>query len=43
MPRTLIECVRKVKKTVKPKRGQSRKSAAYGICMASTKQKPHKR
>lgn len=43
-PAKLERCVRKVKKTVKPrKKGQSKESAAFAICTKSTGQKAHKR
>lgn len=43
-PKKLESCVRKVSKTIKPrKKGQSKKSAAYAVCIKSTGLKPHKR
>lgn len=44
MPKKLMRCVRKVSKTIKPrKKGQSKKSAAYAVCIKSTGQQPHRR
>ena len=37
MPKKLVSCVRKVRKSGKSK------SAAFAICVKSTGQKPHKR
>ncbi len=42
-PAKLMRCVRKVKKTVKPRKGQSKESAAFAICVKATGQRPHKR
>jgi len=42
-PAKLMRCVRKVKKTVKPRKGQTKESAAFGICTKSTGQKAHQR
>jgi len=36
MPKKLESCVRKVSKTVKPRKGRSKKSSAYAICSKST-------
>lgn len=44
MPKKLMRCVRKVEKTIKPrKKGQTKRSAAFGVCVKSTGQKPHRR
>lgn len=39
-PKKLESCIRKVKKTIKPrKKGQSKRSAAYAVCTKSMKHK----
>ena len=44
MPKKLLRCVKKVSKTIKPrKEGQTKKSAAFAVCVKATKQRPHKR
>lgn len=44
MPKKLDRCVRKVSKTVKPrKKGQTKKNAAYAICVAAQKKTKTKR
>ena len=43
-PAKLERCVRKVKKTIKPRRkGQSKKSAAWAVCTKATQGGPSKR
>lgn len=43
-PKKLEKCLRSVEKTIKPrKKGQSKRSAAYAVCIKSTKQRPHRR
>jgi len=40
MPKKLERCIKKVSKTVKPrKKGQSKKSAATAVCVVATGQK----
>lgn len=41
-PAKLDRCVKKVKGTVKPRKGQSKESAAFAICVKSTGQKARK-
>lgn len=44
MPEKLKSCVRQVEKIIKPRRkGQSKESAAFAVCVKSTGQKPHKK
>ncbi len=43
MPKRLMRCVRKVVKKVKPRPGQTKKQAAFAICVASTGLKPEPR
>ena len=44
MPAKLERCVKKVEKTIKPRNPkQSKKSAAYAVCVKSTGLKPHKK
>ena len=38
-----MSCVSKVSKKVKPRKGQTKKSSAYGIYVKQTGLKPHKR
>ena len=38
-----MRCINKVKKTVKPRKGQTKEEAAWGICVKRTGQKPHKK
>jgi len=40
-PAKLTRCVRHVEKTVKPRKRQTKKQAAFGICVKSTGQKAH--
>jgi hypothetical protein len=43
MPKSVERCVKKVKKTVKPrKKGQTKKSAAFAVCTAAHKKKKAK-
>ncbi len=42
-PKEVESCVRKVSKTIKPKKkGQSKKSAAWAVCTAAHKRKKKK-
>lgn len=42
-PKKVESCVRKVSKTIKPrKKGQSKKSAAWAVCTAAHKKKKKK-
>jgi len=43
MPAKVERCVKKVKKTIKPKRkGQTKEEAAYAVCNASVKKESTK-
>jgi len=40
MPKKLERCVRKVSKTIKPrKKGQTKRSAAFAVCTKAVKKK----
>lgn len=43
MPKAVEDCVRKLMKTVKPRRGQTKREAAWAICQAMHNKKKKKK